>query len=273
MQSNRTAPRPVKAVILAAGANSITDDGLPVVLQQLGGKQIIDYVVANAAQIVAPADTYIVIGCPGDAHMAHLGPDFQYATQDSPRGTGDALRQLQPLLRDFDGDLLILYGDTPLFSPASIRGLMNRHRLRSANLTLLTAVADRPYPYGRVIRDSGGRIVDIIEEAQASPQVREIRELNVGAYVVSAHQIWPVLASLPPSPVDGEYRLTDLAHRLIHYGLVVESYQIYDQDEIQGINTREDLERAEFILKRRLFRPRQQQERNIVRFGTGGWRG
>ena len=153
------------------------------------------------------------------------------------------------MLRDFDGDLLILYGDTPLFRPASIRGLINRHRLRSANLTLLTAVADRPYPYGRVIRDSDGRIMDIIEEAQASALVKEIRELNVGAYVVSARQIWPMLATLPPSPLDGEYRLTDLAHRLIHYGLVVESYQIYDQDEIQGINTREDLERAEFILQ------------------------
>ena len=189
-----------------------------------------------------------------------------------PRGTGDAVRQLQPLLHDFDGDLLILYGDTPLFSPASIRGLINRHRLRAANLTLLTAVADRPYPYGRVIRDSDGRIMDIIEEAQASARVREIRELNVGAYVVSARQIWPVLAALPPSPLDGEYRLTDLAHRLIHYGLAVESYQIYDQDEIQGVNTREDLERAEFILQKRLFRPRRQEERNIVTFGTGGWR-
>ena len=73
-----------------------------------------------------------------------------------------------------------------------------------------------------------------------------------------------MLAALPPSPLDGEYRLTDLAHRLIHYGLAVESYQIYDQDEIQGINTREDLEQAEFILQKRLFRPRRQEERNIV---------
>ncbi len=187
-------------------------------------------------------------------------------------GTGDAVRRLQPLLQDYEGDLLILYGDTPLFSPASIRGLINRHRLRDANLTLLTAVADRPYPYGRVIRDRDGRIVDIVEEAQASARVREIRELNVGAYVVSARQIWPVLDALQPSPQDGEYRLTDSVHRLLRFGLNVESYQIYDQDEIQGINTREDLERAEFILQKRFFRPRRQEERNIVEFGTGGWR-
>lgn len=263
---------PLKAAILAAGAKSISEDGLPVLLHDLGGKKIIDYVTANAAQVVAPDDTFVVVGYRREDIQAHLGPGFNYVVQEAARGTGDAVRQLEPLLRDFDGDLLILYGDTPLFRPASIRGLINRHRLRGANLTLLTAVADRPYPYGRVIRDRDGRIMDIIEEAQASPQVREIRELNVGAYVVSVRQIWPMLASLPPSPVDGEYRLTDLAHRLIHYGLAVESYQIYDQDEIQGVNTREDLEQAEFILQKRLFRPRRQEERNIVQFGTGGWR-
>ncbi len=264
--------RPLKAVILAAGARSITGDGLPLLLQELSGRKIIDYVVANAAQVVAPADTYVVVGHRREAIQAHLGPGYQYVVQETARGTGDAVRQIRPLLRDYDGDLLILYGDTPLFGSASIRGLINRHRLRAANLTLLTAVADRPYPYGRVIRDSDGRIVDIIEEAQASARVREIRELNVGAYVVSAQQIWPVLEALTPSPVDDEFRLTDSAHRLIHYGLAVESYQIYDPDEIQGINTRADLERAEFILQRRLFRPRRQEERNIVQFGTGGWR-
>lgn len=272
MPSGQPTPHPLRAVILAAGTKSIHEDGRPVLLQDLAGKKIIDYVTANAAQVVAPADTYVVVGYRRDAIEAHLGPGYRYVVQELARGTGDAVRQLQPLLHDFDGDLLILYGDTPLFSPASIRGLINRHRLRAANLTLLTAVADRPYPYGRVIRDSDGRIVDIIEEAQASARVKEIRELNVGAYVVSARQIWPVLETLPPSPLDGEYRLTDSAHRLIHYGLNVESYQIYDQDEIQGINTREDLERAEFILQRRLFRPRRQEERNIIAFGTGGWR-
>jgi phosphomannomutase/choline kinase len=272
MPNSQSIRRPLKAVILAAGAKSITDDGLPVLLQDLGGKRVIDYVTANAAQVAQPCDTYVVIGYRRDAIQAHLGPAYHYIVQEAVRGTGDAVRQLHPLLSDFAGDLLILYGDTPLFSPVSIRGLINRHRLRLAHLTLLTAVADRPYPYGRVIRDGEGRIMDIVEEAQASARVREIRELNVGAYVVLAQQMWPALATLPLSPLDGEYRLTDLAHRLIHSGLNVESYQIYDQDEIQGINTRLDLERAGFILQKRLYRPRRQEEQNIVQFGTGGWR-
>jgi bifunctional UDP-N-acetylglucosamine pyrophosphorylase/glucosamine-1-phosphate N-acetyltransferase len=102
---------------------------------------------------------------------------------------------------------------------------------------MLTAVTTHPYPYGRVIRDSAGRIMDIIEESQASERVKAIQELNVGAYVVSAQDIWPVLETLRPSQRDGEYRLTDSAYQLIHRGLHVESYQIYDTDEIQGKHT------------------------------------
>ena len=268
MSTNRT----LKAVILAAGSKSITDDGLPVFLQDLGDKKIIDYVVANALQVVSPEALFIVTGYRKEAVQAHLGQDLNYVSQKHPLGTGDAVQTLRPHLKDFDGDLLILYGDTPLFSTTSIRGLINRHRLCRANLTLLTVMADKPYPYGRVIRDHANHIMDIIEDKQASSSVKEIRELNVGAYIFSAQEIWSALDDLAPSPKDGEYRLTDTIHHLIHRGLLVESYQVYDQDEIQGINTREDLEQAEFILRKRYFQRRKLDDLNTVQFGTGGWR-
>ena len=198
--------------------------------------------VQNALQLVPPYDLYVVVGYRQEEMRAHLGPG------------------------------LILYGDTPLFRPDSIRGLLNRHRLRQAYLTLLTAVVHRPLPYGRIIRDAAGQIIDIIEADEASRAVRDIRELNVGAYVVRADAIFAVLEKLTPSPVDGTYRLTDCAHHLIRSGLGVESYQIYDQDEVQGINTADDLAQAEFILQKRLFRPHRPEEENKVAFGTGGWR-
>jgi phosphomannomutase/CTP:molybdopterin cytidylyltransferase MocA len=262
----------LNAVILAAGEQTITADGEPLLLQPLGGRKVLDYVVESALHHVPLENLYVVVGYEQDRVRAHLGLDFRYVVQEKPLGTGHALLQLEPLLADFDGDLLILYGDTPLFRPASILGLLNRHRLRQAHLTLLSAVVDRPLPYGRIIRDAGGRIMDIIEEEEATPEVRQIRELNVGAYVVCAQNIWPALRTLPPSPLDGEYRLTDCAHRLIHSGLRVESHQIYDQDEVLGINTRQDLEQAEFILQKRLYRPRRYEEQNLIAFGTGGWR-
>jgi phosphomannomutase/choline kinase len=261
----------LKAVILAAGREAITGDNQPMVLQPLGDRRIIDYVLENARPFVSSENLYIVVGDPPDMIQAHLGPDYQYVLQREPLGTGHAVLQLHECLKDFRGNLLILYGDTPLFRPASLRGLINRHCLRQAHLTLLTAVVDRALPYGRIIRDNDGHIIDIIEETEASPRVREIRELNAGAYVVRAQAIFSALEKLPASP-NGEYRLTDCVHHMIHSGLQVERYQIYDQDEVQGINTCEDLSQAEFILQKRLFRPRREEEQNQVAFGTGGWR-
>ena len=260
----------LKAVILAGGTKAAQGTA-PLVLEKLGDRTILEYVVANARQVVSADELYVVVGDRQDAVRALLGNQCHYVLQPEPLGTGHAVQQLAPTFKDYQGNLLILYGDTPLFRPASIRGLLNRHALRQAHLTLLTAIADRSLPYGRIIRDAGGRIVDIIEETEASPAVREIRELNVGAYIVSAPAIFAALGRLAPSK-NGKYQLTDCVHQLIRSGLRVESYQICDPDEIQGINTSQDLERAEFILQKRLFRPRREEEQNQVAFGTGGWR-
>jgi len=267
----------LKAVILAGGKNPATETQ-PILLEPLGDKKVIDYMVQNALQVVAPQDLYIVVGFQQDEVRAHLGAivepgrdaNYNFVIQAEQLGTGHAVLQLQPLLQDFKGDLLILYGDTPLFRPASIRGLINRHRLREAHLTLLTAVVEQPLPYGHILRDARGRIIDIIEEDSASPEMREIRELNMGAYVVDAPKVFAGLRKL--SPTDGEYRLTDSVHELIRSGLRVESYQIYDQDEVLGINTPADLAQAELILQKRIYRPRRIEEENLVTFGTGGWR-
>ena len=262
----------LKAIILAAGKEAITSDGQPLVLQPLGERSILDCVVQNALQVVPPKDVYVVVGYRKEDVRAALDGKYHYVEQVNPLGTGHAVLQAVDKLKDFHGNVLILYGDTPLFRPASIRGLLNRHNLRKASLTLLTAVVDRPLPYGRIIRDANGQIIDIIEASEASAKVREIRELNVGAYVVNADALAGALQKLTPSPRDGEYRLTDCVHELIRSGLRVESYQLYDQDEVQGINTPEDLTHAEFILQKRLYRPRRQEEQNMVAFGTGGWR-
>lgn len=265
--------RPLKAVILAAGQESIEAGGAPIVLESLGEQRIIDYVVQNALQMVAPDDLYVIVSEADGVVQAHLDvPDAHYVVQDEQLGTGHAVMQLVPLLEDFAGDLLVLYADTPLFRPSSVRGLLNRHRLTEAHLTLLTAIVQEALPYGRIIRDTNGRILDVIEETEASPEVREIRELNVGAYVFNAQDLFATLDRLTPSLEEGEYRLTDTVHRMIRSGMRVRSYRIYDPDEVLGINTGEDLEKAAFILEKRMHRPRRHEEHNVIAFGTGGWR-
>ena len=267
---------PVKAVVLAAGKAQLPGDDRPLLLHPLAGKAIIDYVVENVLRVCEPEDVYVVVGYKQEEVRQHIertfGAGFHFVEQSEPLGTGHAVLRTKEHLADFEGDILILYGDTPLFAASSFRGLLNRHRLKNAALTLLTAVVTHPLPYGRIIRDRQDRLIDIIEPEEATADTLEIMELNVGAYTFHADVLYPTLERLSPSPLDGERRLTDCVHALLRSRSRVESYRIYDESEVQGINTREDLERAEFILQKRFFRPRRIETERMIHFGTGGWR-
>jgi alpha-D-glucose phosphate-specific phosphoglucomutase len=213
----------LKAAVLAAGDS--------ILLERLGERSIVECVMQIALEHVAAEDLCVVIGgSNGDQMRAQLGERYRYVVQEQPLGTGDAVRRAVSAFGDFHGDLLVLYGDSPMFRPASIRGMLNRHVLRHADATVLAATFHRPEP-------------------------------DVGGYVVRTDAI-------PP----GCGRLADCIHDLIRAGRRVESYQIYDPDEVQGINNPDDLARAELILKKRLYRPHCQEEANLVTFGTGGWR-
>ncbi|WP_448630508.1 hypothetical protein [Cellulomonas soli] len=165
--------------------------------------------------------------------------------------------------------MLVAYGDTPLLRPDSLRGLLNRHELKGADLSVLTAVVDRaPEGYGRVVRDAG-RIVAIAEPGDESAPVPEgPAEINVGAYVAAPGLLFDELDAMAAT---GEHRLTDLARRVIARGKQITSHQIHDTDEVQGINTPDELAVAADIVLKRLFVPTKNTDTKIV-FGTGGWR-
>jgi len=264
---------PLKVLVLAAGQKSMPSGGGALELQPLGDSTVLGHVVRNLRGLAAPRDL-IVVAAPGSlkAIQKELGWEPAYVIQEEPLGTGHAVLQAAGILSGYDGDLLILYADTPLLRPATLRGLLNRHRLKAADLTLLTANVPQDLPYGRVRRDASGKILDIIEQSEATTEVKALRELNVGAYVVRATTILEALSGLKPPEDAAELRLTDCVQQLLRSGLKVDSYQLYDPDEVRGINDIADLEQAAFILQKRLFRPRRQEEENEVSFGTGGWR-
>ncbi|MDE2182923.1 MAG: NTP transferase domain-containing protein [Alphaproteobacteria bacterium] len=264
-------PASLKVLILAAGQKSVPGGG-PLELQPLGESTVLGHVAQNLRGLALPTNL-IVVAAPASLKSIQkvLGWEPTYVIQEEPLGTGHAVLQAADALTGYDGDLLILYGDTPLLRAATLRGLLNRHRLKRANLTLLTANVNHDLPYGRVVRDASGKILDIVEQSEASSEVKAIRELNVGAYVVKAATILEALQGLNRR-IEGELRLTDCVQQLLRTGLKVDSYQLSDPDEVRGINDAQDLEQAAFILQKRIFRPRRQEEENEVAFGTGGWR-
>ncbi len=230
------------------------------VFQKLGGKAVLDYVLENARAAVPPDQIYVVMG-PGQNQAWNAPGEYQYILQQEPLGTGHAVLQAAAAMRGFDGDLLILYGDTPLFRTASIRGLLNRHRLRKAHLTLLTAVTAGRCPTGASFATQAGRIIDIIEEAEAAERCARIRELNVGAYVVDAPAIFRALERfavsngwrLPPDGLRARIDPLGSARR--------ELPDLRSRTKCRASTTPEDLAQAELILRKRLYRPRRRRNR------------
>jgi len=260
----------MKAILLAAGSHH-NESETPWVLQKLGDRAMIDYVVDLARPFVEPADLVVVVRTCDDAVAQHLGNAFHYEEQTDLRGTGHAVLQAKRALGAYNGPVLILYGDTALLSEASILGLVTRHRLKGAGLSLLTARTDQALPYGRIVRDAAGRIIEVIEETEATASERQITELNVGAYVVETAALWPALQRLD-AQLDGPLPFTACVRQILRAGHVVTNYQILDEDELLGINSQENLEQATFILQKRQLQPRREEEHNLIRFGTGGWR-
>ncbi len=253
---------PLKIVVLAAFKE----------LKKLGEREIICHVLDKTEKLAPPEDIYLVLDESQQSFAQTLNPKYNFLYQKDEKGTGAAISLAADALKDFSGDLLILYGDTPLFRLASLKGILTRHQLKSADLTLFTAVSSESLPYGRIIRDAQGQIVDIIEDAEASESVSAIRELNLGAYLIRAETLFFALNQLSPRAEQSYIPITDIVHPLIRAGNIIESYQSHDPDEILGINTEEDRKKAEFILQKRYFRPSRAEEENEIHFGTGGWR-
>ncbi len=264
---------PLRVLILAASDGERGNNGpTPRALQELAGRAIIDYVLALARALTAPQNIHVIVDDADGPLAHHIGSDYHCIVQREILGTGHAVLQAAPEMADYEGHLLILYGDTPLFRESSMRGLLMRHGLKGADLTLFSCITDARLPYGRVVRDGEGKVLAVVEEAAATPAERAIDELNLGAYAAQAQ---PLFAALEELAIEHEPRanlLTAAVAKMREQGGAVDCYRTADEDEVQGINTAADLEAAELILQKRRLRPHLLEEENVISFGTGGWR-
>lgn len=254
------------AVILAAGHDAASR---ALITHPLGEATVVELAVANVRAVV-PADRIVVVVAPGDRDVrALLGPDLTYVEQAEPLGTGNAVLAARAAIRAlYPETVLVAYADTPLLRSASLLGLLNRHTLKRADLSLLTAVVDDPAPtYGQVAR-TDGQVSAVLEPEDRTAGGEDRVEINVGAYVSAPGLLFGELDAMAAA---GEHRLTELARRLIADGKRIADYRIYDIDEVRGINTPSELQDAADVLLKRLFMPTKNTDTKIV-FGTGGWR-
>ncbi|MCP4036027.1 MAG: UDP-N-acetylglucosamine diphosphorylase/glucosamine-1-phosphate N-acetyltransferase [bacterium] len=241
-------PRDLAVVILAAGQGTRMKSSRAKVLHELCGRSMLGHVVASA-EALGPKRLLVVVGRDADQVQAAFDGRVEFVHQEEQKGTGHAVKQALPGLEGFDGDVLILYGDTPLLTPETFRRMSVLKQERSADLVMLTAIGPIP---GRVVRDEAGKVERVVEAQDATPAQLEIEERNTGVYMMSAALVREGIASLKDDNEQGELYLTDVVGFAVQSGLAVEALLLEDGEECLGINTRSDLALATEVMRRRI---------------------
>ena len=256
-----SSPAPLDVLILAAGLGTRMRSQTAKVLHRLGGRPLIGHVCLAAAAL-SPRSICVIVGHQAEAVEQavrdELGQDGAICIrQEQQRGTGDAVRSAREHLAGASSTLLVLSGDVPLVRPETLGALVHQHRThrgRGAACTLLSVKLEDPTGYGRVVRDEEGRFERIVEQRDATPAERQIKESNMGIYCFETRSLFPALERVEPANAQGEYYLTDVPGILRADGEDISIYLHADAREVSGINTRVELAEFENLLRRRTLR-------------------
>ncbi len=240
--------RPLAIVVLAAGQGTRMKSGLAKVLHPIAGRPMLAYVL-DAAEALRPDRLVTVVGRDADAVREAFEGRCEFALQAEQRGTGHAALQARPLLEGFSGDVLILYGDTPLLHAETLERLVALRSGSGADLALVSAPVNVP---GIVLRDAAGRVARIVEATDATPEELEIEERNTGVYAVDGEYLWKTLELVGDDNAQGEVYLTALVELAVRQGRPVEALRLTDGEEALGVNTRAELAQATATIRRRI---------------------
>ena len=223
---------------------------LPKVLHPIAGRTMVERVLRTATSLL-PVTTTLIVGHQAAVVRGRLSaghPHLQFAVQEPQRGTAHALQQAEPALAGRTGTVVLLSGDVPLLTATTLRRLIETHQAAGAAATVVTAVLDRPYGYGRIVRKDG-KIARIVEERDASPTERQLREINSGIYAFALEPLFDALRSIASHNAQGEYYLTDLVGIYRKRKLPVETLTVDNPQEIRGINGRSELAEVSILVR------------------------
>ena len=237
-------------IILAAGKGTRMKSSHPKVLHQVCGKAMVRHVL-DAAEAAGSKRNIIVVGFGADEVRAELGNAAEVVVQAEQLGTGHAVLQAEPLLRDERGTVMVLCGDTPLLTGALVKRLYEEHVKAGAKATVLTAVMPDATGYGRVIRTAAGDVEKIVEHKDATEEERAVQEVNSGIYCFEKEALFSALKNVGCDNAQGEYYLPDVLSILRERGEKIWAVAADDYEETLGVNSRLHLAQAEKILRRR----------------------
>ena len=236
------------ALILAAGKGTRMKSDLAKVMHVLNGKPLLYYSLA-AAKEAGAEKIVVIIGHQADK----IRDDFSnsgciFVEQKPQLGTGHAVLQAKDILADYNGLTVILCGDVPLLKPATIKSLVNNHLTAKVVVSVLTTIPPPPHAYGRIVKDDKGNVLKIVEHKDATEDEKKIGEINTGIYCVDTRFLFHALEKVTNDNQQREYYLTDIVEIACREGQKVKSFIVFDYIEVMGINTLEELSRAEKYL-------------------------
>lgn len=239
-------------VILAAGLGTRMRSKLAKVLHRAGGACLLEHVVRAARRVAAPAQITAVVGHQAEQVRAEVAAHgIGFVLQTEQKGTGHALRICEGQVGLSEGRVVVLYGDCPLLSAATIERLLQAHEELGQAATVITTHLAHPAGYGRIVRDEPGRVAAIVEEKAANAEQKRITEINSGIYCFEASVLWPYLAKVTPNRASGEFYLTDVVELMRAEGYYTAPLVVDDSTELMGINTKVELAAVDKILRSR----------------------
>lgn len=241
------------SVILAAGMGTRMKSQMPKVVHKVCGKELCKWVIDESKKAGAQK-VVTIIGHKADMVRPIIEDETEIAIQAEQKGTGHAVMQAVDFIRNYDGYVVILNGDTPLIQAQTVSKAIEYHKESGNQATVITAILDDATGYGRIVRNADGNVIKIVEQKDASEEEKKINEINSGMYVFDAQSLVYALGKLTPNNAQGEYYLTDTLEILLETGKKIGAYAIEDNDEIRGINNRIQLSEAEEIMRNRINR-------------------
>ena len=239
------------AIILAAGKGTRLKSKLYKVLHPVSGQPMVEHII-NRVSETNPDQIITIVGHGAEQVKAQLGERSEYALQAEQLGTGHAVLQAASFLQGKEGTTLVISGDTPLLTTETLNNLFEYHQGKNASATILTAQAEDPTGYGRIIRDHIGIVEKIVEQKDTTPEEALVQEINTGTYCFDNQALFEALNKVGTDNAQGEYYLTDIIEILKDAGKTVAAYQTEDFDESMGVNDRIALAKANELMRQRI---------------------
>lgn len=237
-------------VIMAAGKGTRMKSDLPKVLHFVNNRTMVSQVI-QLSKSVGSEQIILILGHKKDLVIESVkSENVEHVIQEPQLGTGHAVQQTYPLLKDFDGDVLVLSGDVPLLRKSTIEKMLQIHHEDNHGATVLTAIFEDPFGYGRVVRNENDNLEKIVEHKDCTEEQLKIKEINAGIYIFKAKSLFPALEKIKNHNIQNEYYLPDALDHIAESGKSIALHITNEPMEISGVNTVEQLQELNLIYKK-----------------------